>query len=38
VAYALSDETKIIDSGSPSRSVTTSMVRLTLATAGILVK
>jgi len=37
VAYALSDEMKIIDLGRPSRSVTTSTVGPTLATAGIFV-
>jgi len=37
VAYALSDEMKIIDLGWPSRSVTTSTVGPTLVTAGPLV-
>jgi len=37
VAYALSGGMKIIDIGWPSRSVITSMVGPTLATAGILV-
>ena len=37
MAYAFSDDIKIIDLGSPARSVTTSMVGPTLATAGLLV-
>jgi len=37
VAYALSDKIKIIDLGLPLRSVTTSTVGPTLATAGCLV-
>jgi len=37
VAYALSDEMKIINRGWPSRSVTNSMFGPTLATAGLLV-
>jgi len=38
VAYALSDEMKIIDLGWTSRSVTTSTVGPTLATTGLLVE
>jgi len=37
VAYTLSDEIKIIDLGCSSKSVTTSTIGPTLATAGLLV-